>query len=100
MALLPHPESLPRGSARAVRVGGWPAHAPDAVESVRHAGTAAMTDVLVRATAQFSCPTRPAEGWNDSLLVVLPLDSGRPFLRGADGEARWFWDNFARPHTA
>ena len=66
-----HPESLPLGRARVVRVGGLVAHADGAMDRVRAMDQAAMADALDRAAAHFGCPAMPVEdGWNDGLPVV------------------------------
>ncbi len=66
-----HPESLPLGRARIVRVGWVVAHNDGAVDAVRALDDAAMADALDRAAAHFGCSAGPAvEGWNDGLPVV------------------------------
>ncbi len=66
-----HPESLPLGRARVVRVGGLPAHADGAAERVRQADRDAMTDALARAEAHFGCAASLVEDkWAGDLPVV------------------------------
>lgn len=66
-----HPESLPLGNARVVRVGGLLAHADGAVERVRQADRDAMTDALARAEAHFGYGAGLVEAdWAGTLPVV------------------------------
>jgi len=66
-----HPESLPLGGARVMRVGGLVAHADGAAERVRAVDQAAMADALDRAAQHFGCPAGPVqEGWSEGLPVV------------------------------
>ncbi len=68
-----HPESLPLGRAKVVRVGGLLVHAEGAVERVRDADSAAMADALARAGRHFDCPAMLVEaGWDDGLPVLAP----------------------------
>ncbi|MCC0809035.1 deoxyribodipyrimidine photolyase [Methylobacterium sp. W2] len=66
-----HPESLPLGTARVARVGGFVAHADGASDLVKAADEAAMADALVRAEAYFGCPASLIEkDWAGSLPIV------------------------------
>ena len=66
-----HPESLPLGRARVVRVGGLLAHADGAVDRVKRFDRDAMADALARAAAHYGCPAQMAEpGWAADLPVV------------------------------
>ena len=68
-----HPESLPLGGARVVRVGGLLAHSPGAVEGVRRVDEQAMADALERAKAYFGCDASPATaGWAGDVPIVTP----------------------------
>lgn len=74
-----HPESLPLGAARVVRVGGLIASAEEAAEPLRAADAAAMTDALARASAHFGCLPGPVEdGWAGDLPVVTPWAPAGP----------------------
>ena len=95
-----HPESLPLGRARVVRVGGIVAHAEGATEMVRAADQEAMADALARAGAHFGCPVEPAhETWSDDMPVVTAwalvgpssavLPEGCSRVRRAWDEAAW-----------
>ncbi|NEU14091.1 deoxyribodipyrimidine photolyase [Methylobacterium sp. BTF04] len=66
-----HPESLPLGPAKVVRIGGLMSHAPGASDRVRAADAAAMSDGLDRAAAHFGCDARiVAPGWSGDRPVV------------------------------
>lgn len=68
-----HPENLPLGEAKVIRIGALVAHAPDAVAHVRRADEQAMADALERAKAYFGCDAGPAtEGWAGDLPTVTP----------------------------
>ncbi len=54
-----HPESLPLGGARVMRVGGLTASVEGATDRVRAADAAAMADALARAGEHFGCPAEP-----------------------------------------
>ncbi|WP_084698663.1 FAD-binding domain-containing protein [Muricoccus aerilatus] len=96
-----HPESLPLGSARVVRVGGLLAHAPGAAESVRRADEAAMADALVRASARFGCPAElVTEGWSGALPVVTawaPVGPSAEVLPEGCRRVRRHWDDLVWP---
>ncbi len=95
-----HPESLPIGRARVVRIGGLTVHADGAVEQVRKADAEAMADALGRAAAHFDCPAEPvATGWSGDLPMVTAwapvgptadaLPEGCIRIRRAWDEAAW-----------
>lgn len=66
-----HPESLPLGPARVVRVGGLLAHPDGAVERVLQADRDAMADALARAASHFDCASALIEpGWAEDLPVA------------------------------
>ena len=97
-----HPESLPLGEARVVRVGGLVAHAPGAVERVRAFDEAAMADGLARAAAHFGCEAGPADGdWAGGLPVVTawaPVGPTASVLPEAI-RVRRAWDSAAWPRA-
>ena len=95
-----HPESLPLGTAKVVRIRGLIAHAEGASDRVKAADMAAMTDALSRAEAHFGCPVERAEDdWSGALPVVTPwapvgpsataLPEGCQRIRRAWDEAAW-----------
>ncbi|MCJ2095361.1 deoxyribodipyrimidine photolyase [Methylobacterium sp. J-072] len=96
-----HPESLPLGDARVVRVAGLIAHAPGASDRVRAADSAAMADALARAAAHFGCPAGPvAPDWSDAHPVVTawaPVGPSADALPDACLRVRRPWDEVAWP---
>ncbi len=96
-----HPESLPFGQARVVRVGGLVAHAPDAVALVRRADEEAMADALARAEAHFGCNAGPAtDGWAGDLPIVtpwVPVGPSASSLPSDCAQARRRWDDLTWP---
>ncbi len=95
-----HPESVPLGTARVVRIRGLIAHAHGASDRVRAADRAAMADALSRAEAHFACPVdRAEEDWSGDLPVVTPwapvgpsatvLPNGCLRIRRAWDDAAW-----------
>jgi deoxyribodipyrimidine photo-lyase len=98
-----HPESLPLGRARVVRVGGRLTSVPGAGAAVRAADEAALADALERAARHFGCPAGPAEpGWADSLPVVAPWAPVGPSadaLPAGCSRVRRTWDEAAWPHA-
>ena len=97
-----HPESLPLGGARVVRVGGLLAHAEGAAERVRQADRDAMADALARAAAHFGCPAALIEdGWAGGRPVVTawapvgPSAAALPECR----RVRRSWDSDAWPRA-
>ena len=97
-----HPESLPLGRARVVKVGGLVAHNEGAVDQVRDVDQAAMADALDRAAAHFACPAGPAaEGWNDGLPIVTawaPVGPSAAALPPAT-RVRRAWDGTVWPRS-
>ncbi len=98
-----HPESLPLGHAKVVRVGGLLAHADGAVERVREADRAAMADALARAGAHFDCPATLAEdGWaagRPMLTAWAPVGPSAAALPECP-RVRRAWDSAAWPHAS
>lgn len=98
-----HPESLPLGSARVVRLGGLVAHAPDATERVRRADEDAMADGLARAAAYFDCPaTQVDAGWAGTLPVVTawaPVGPSADALPAGVSRVRRQWDDLTWPRA-
>ena len=96
-----HPESLPLGAAKVVRVGGLLAHGSGASEDVRAADHAAMADGLGRAAAHFGCDARPASsGWSEDLPVVTawaPVGPSADALPADCVRVRRAWDEEAWP---
>ncbi|WP_375455271.1 FAD-binding domain-containing protein [uncultured Methylobacterium sp.] len=96
-----HPESLPLGRARVMRVGGIVAHAEGATALVRAADTAAMADALARAEARFGCPAGPVcDGWARDLPVVTawaPVGPSADALPAGCIRVRRAWDEAAWP---
>ncbi len=96
-----HPESLPLGGARVVRVGGLTASIEGATDRVRAADAAAMADALARAGGHFGCPAGPAEeGWAGALPVVTPFAPVGPSaeaLPAGCSRIRREWDERAWP---
>lgn len=96
-----HPESLPLGGARVVRVGGILAHAEGATETVRAADEEAMADALARVGAHFGCPAVPVhETWSDELPVVTacpPVGPSSAVLPVKCLRVRRAWDEAAWP---
>jgi len=97
-----HPESLPLGSARVVRVGGLLAHPEAAVERVRQFNQDAMADALARAAAHFGCPTGLVEeGWAGDRPVVAPWAPVGPSAMALPScvQVRREWDSLAWPRA-
>ncbi|WP_375465367.1 FAD-binding domain-containing protein [uncultured Methylobacterium sp.] len=104
-----HPEDLPLGRARVVRVGGSIAHAPGASERVRAADRAAMADALARAGDHFGCPARPIDGgtaggteddWSGGFPMVTawaPVGPSADALPAGCLRVRRAWDEAAWP---
>ncbi len=96
-----HPESLPLGGARVVRIGGLTVHAEGAAARVRAADAEAMTDALARAVAHYGCSAGPAEaGWSGDLPVVTawaPVGPTADALPGGCIRIRRVWDEAAWP---
>ncbi|WP_311274934.1 FAD-binding domain-containing protein [Methylobacterium sp. WCS2018Hpa-22] len=96
-----HPESLPLGAARVVRIGGLVAHSDGASDLVRALDEAAMAEVLARAAAHFGCPAGHADsGWADSLPVVTawaPVGPSAMVLPQGCLRLRRAWDKAAWP---
>ncbi|TGE00851.1 deoxyribodipyrimidine photolyase [Methylobacterium nonmethylotrophicum] len=96
-----HPETLPLGAARVVRVGGLIASAEEANERVRAADAAAMADALARAGAQFRCPAEAVRGgWAGELPVVTawaPVGPSAEALPAGCRRIRRDWDERAWP---
>lgn len=96
-----HPESLPIGRARVVRIGGLTVHADGAVERVRRADAEAMADALDRAGAHFGCPSGPIEtGWEGDLPVATawaPVGPTADVLPASCIRVRRSWDETAWP---
>ena len=96
-----HPESLPLGAVRVVRVGGLTAHVPDAADRVRAADRAAMADALARAGAHFDCPAVPiSRDWAGDLPLVsawAPVGPSAEALPPACIRLRRPWDETAWP---
>ena len=97
-----HPESLPLGRARVVRVGGLVAHADGAVDRARAMDQEAMADALDRAAAHFGCPAGPAgDGWDGGLPVVTawaPVGPSASALPPA-ARVRRGWDDAVWPRA-
>ena len=98
-----HPESVPLGGARVVRVGGLLAHTPDAVAHVRRADEQAMADTLERARAFFGCEAGPVtEGWAGDLPIVTPWAPVGPSASALPSDclrARRRWDDLTWPRA-
>ncbi len=97
-----HPESLPLGSARVVRVGGLLAHADGVTERVRQADQDAMADALRRSAAHFGCTAELAnEGWAEALPVVTPWAPVGPSAAALPScsRIRRSWDSLAWPRA-
>ena len=98
-----HPESLPLGGARVVRVGGLIAHAAGASERVRAADAAAMADALARAEDRFGCAAGPAaDDWAAGLPVVTgwaPVGPSAAALPDGCLRVRRAWDAAAWPRS-
>ena len=97
-----HPESLPLGGARVVRVAGLLAHADGAVDAVRQADRAAMDDALARAAGHFGCPVADAvEGWAGGLPVVTAYAPVGPSAAALPEclRIRRAWDSLAWPRA-
>ncbi|WP_238254187.1 FAD-binding domain-containing protein [Methylobacterium bullatum] len=95
-----HPESLPLGTARVVRIGGLVAHADGASDQVKVADQSAMADGLARAEAHFGCAAgHTHSGWAYGLPVVtawapvgpsaMALPEGCLRVRRAGDENAW-----------
>ncbi len=99
-----HPESLPLGRARVVRIGGLLAHADGASAQVREADEAAMADALARAGTHFACGAEPIrDGWAGDRPVVTawaPLGPSADALPGGCLRIRRDWDERAWPFSA
>ncbi|MGH1587376.1 FAD-binding domain-containing protein [Methylobacterium phyllosphaerae] len=98
-----HPESLPLGAARVVRIGGLLAHAEGAADRVRAADAAALADALGRAEAHFGCAAAPVrEGWAGDLPVVTawaPVGPSADALPRGCLRVRRAWDSAAWPRA-
>ncbi len=98
-----HPESLPLGAARVVRIGGLLAHAEGAADRVRAADAAALADALGRAEAHFGCAAAPVrEGWAGDLPVVTawtPVGPSADALPQGCLRVRRAWDSAAWPRA-
>ena len=97
-----HPESLPLGRGRVVRVAGLIAHADGAVDAVRAADADAMADALARASAHFGCPAvDAAEGWAAGLPVVSAWAPVGPSAAALPAclRVRRDWDSLAWPRA-
>ncbi len=96
-----HPESLPLGGARVMRVGGLTASVEGATDRVRAADAAAMADALARAGEHFGCPAEPVrEGWASDLPVVTawaPVGPSAEALPAGCRRIRRSWDERAWP---
>ncbi|WP_331302764.1 FAD-binding domain-containing protein [Methylobacterium oryzae] len=96
-----HPESLPLGAARVVRVSGVTTHADGASDAVKVADDEAMGDALARAAAHFGCPAEPAsEGWAGGLPVMTawaPVGPSADALPDGCLRVRRPWDDAAWP---
>ncbi len=97
-----HPESLPVGASRVIRIGGLLVHADGAVEQVRQADRVAMADALQRAEAHFGCAAVAFEpGWAGGLPV---LTAWAPVGPSADAlpdclRIRRAWDSLTWPYA-
>ena len=98
-----HPESLPLGAAKVVRIGGLLAHAPGATERVRQADAQAMADAITRAAQCFGCHAGPAApGWHGGLPVVTawaPLGPSAAALPAGCLRVRRPWDELTWPRA-
>jgi deoxyribodipyrimidine photo-lyase len=96
-----HPESLPLGDAKVVRLGGLIAHADGASGRVRSADMAAMADALARAEAHFGCPAGDVgTDWGGGLPVVTawaPVGPSAAALPQGCLRVRRAWDEAAWP---
>ena len=96
-----HPESLPMGAAKVVRICGLIAHADGASGRVKAADEAAMADALARAEAYFGCLAAPAEtGWAGDLPVVTawaPVGPSAMALPEGCRRVRRAWDEVVWP---
>ncbi|MCK2054902.1 FAD-binding domain-containing protein [Methylobacterium sp. 37f] len=94
-----HPESLPLGTARVVRIGGLIVHADAAADRVKAADDAAMADALSRAEAHFGCAAGPAGAdWAGDLPVVTawaPVGPSAAALPDGCRRVRRPWDEAA-----
>ena len=108
VALLLHlddlnPDSLPLGRARVTRIGGLLAHAPGAVELVRQADEAAMTDALARAAEHFGCAAElVSDGWAAGLPIVTawaPVGPSADALPADCVRVRRQWDERVWPRA-
>ncbi|GJE61772.1 FAD-binding domain-containing protein [Methylobacterium trifolii] len=99
-----HPESLPIGCARVVRIGALTVHADGAVGQVRRADAEAMADALGRAGAHFGCPAGPAEtGWAGDLPVMTAWAPVGPTANALPADMiriRRAWDETAWPQSS
>ncbi|MCP1551474.1 MULTISPECIES: FAD-binding domain-containing protein [Methylorubrum] len=98
-----HPESLPLGDAKVVRLGGLIAHADGASGRVRSADMAAMADALARAEAHFECPAGDVgTDWGGGLPVVTawaPVGPSAAALPQGCLRVRRAWDEAAWPRA-
>jgi deoxyribodipyrimidine photo-lyase len=97
-----HPESLPLGRARVMRVGGMVAHAPGAADRVRQADDAAMADALRRAAAHFGCPAGLVGAeWSGGLPIVTAWAPVGPSAAALPPciRVRRPWDSLIWPHA-
>ena len=96
-----HPESLPLGHAKVVRIAGLVAHEPHASNDVQAADVAAMDDGLSRAASHFGCEARAASsGWSGDLPVVTawaPVGPSADALPDDCIRLRRAWDEKAWP---
>ncbi|TNC16439.1 deoxyribodipyrimidine photolyase [Methylobacterium terricola] len=96
-----HPESLPLGGARVMRVAGLTASVDGASDRVRAADAAAMADALARAGEHFGCSVEPmGEGWAGDLPVVTafaPVGPSAEALPVGCSRIRRVWDERAWP---
>lgn len=97
-----HPESLPLGASRVVRIGGLLAHADGAVERVRQADRTALADALARAEAHFGVTAALLEpGWAGGLPVVTAWAPVGPSAEALPAclRVRRSWDSLTWPHA-
>ncbi len=97
-----HPESLPLGAARVVRVGGLLAHPDRAADRVRRFNEGAMADALARAEAHFGCRAGLVEdGWAGDLPVIAAWAPVGPSATAMPSCARVRrdWDSLAWPRS-
>ena len=96
-----HPESLPLGTARVVRISGLLAHADGASDMIREADAEAMTDALDRAGEHFGCPVVSfTKGWATDLPIVTawaPVGPSADALPDSCLRVRRAWDEAVWP---